>query len=154
VFNIPDLVYDTAHGYPGGVPALATRYCTPHYKMSPNVLSKKVDPDVHSHWTTVEELIKMIHFTGDHRVVHGFAAMVGAVLVYVEDLEHVNDMELLETYTEVMSVFGEFSKLFHVSLADRKITRPEYLQMKAAWHKLQSAAMTLLGRIESLIDEE
>ncbi len=148
VFNIPDLVYDTAHDFPGGVPALAQRM-----GMSAKILNNKVKQTVDTHHTTVNDAVKMIDITGDDRIAHGFAALVGGIIVKLADFDNVSDMALLETYTKLMAEFGDFGKDFHATLTDGKITRAEFNKLKEDLYRLHSAAHTLLGRVESLIDE-
>lgn len=149
VFNLPDLVYHIAHDYPGWIPALALRM-----DMSANVLNKKVNPSIDSHVLTQKEFNQIVDFAdADKRLIHALCANNGGVFVSTVSLDGISDMALLETYTSLMSKFGEFSKDFNAALIDSRITRAEIKTMRSDYYNFQAAMETLFMRLESLVDD-
>lgn len=149
VFNMQDLVYHVAHAYPGGIPALAVRM-----EMSANVLNKKVNPNIDTHVLTFKEFNQIVDFADvDKKLINAMCANNNGVFINTEHLDNISDMALLETYTELVCKFGEFSKDFNVALSDSRITRKEIKAMRMDYYSLQAAMETLFGRLESLVDE-
>lgn len=70
--DILDAVYNTVHGCPGGVAALAARM-----QMSVNTLTHKANPNTTSHQPNPRELIAMQVFTGNYAVLHAMAEALG-----------------------------------------------------------------------------
>jgi hypothetical protein len=149
VFNLNDLLYRIAHKYPGGIPALAARM-----GVSPNVLNKKVDPDLDTHHTTHDNLLTILDFAdSEKQYVQALCANNGGVFVPTDHLDGISDMALLETYTELMAKQGEFSKDFNTALRDGKVTKAEVMVIKQRLHEITAAASVLVSRFESLVDE-
>lgn len=148
MFDISDLVYHTAHDYPGGVLALAGRMC-----VSPNVLNKKVSPKETHHKLTLDEAVKMVELTGDDRIADGFAELVGGVIVKTANFSGISDTALLETYTNLMAQLGIFSGDFNKTLTDGKITPDELKMLQADLYHMQAAGAELMARIATLVEE-
>lgn len=72
VANVADAVYHTAHGYPGGVHALAVRM-----GISPNTLMHKVSVNNDTHHLTLRESVTMQEITGNTAVLQAMAAALG-----------------------------------------------------------------------------
>lgn len=149
VFDLPDLVYDIAHDYPGGIPALAVRL-----DVSANVLNKQVNPSIDTHRLALEKLTKLLDYADSNkRFTHALCANNGGVFVSTEHLDGISDMALLETYTQLMAKFGEFSQNFHKALVDQRITGKEITDIKQDMYALNAAGAALIARLESLKDE-
>lgn len=71
-----DAAYHTAHGYPGGVRALAARI-----GMSPNVLQNKVNPNQESHHLTLAEAVTLMDVTDSDAILLAMAAHRGYDLI-------------------------------------------------------------------------
>jgi hypothetical protein len=149
VFYLPDVVYRIAHDYPGGIPALAARM-----GKSPNVLNKKVAPDVESHHATLVDVLTIVDIADrDKRFVNALCANEGGVFVSTQHLDGVSDMALLETYTQLMAKFGEFSKSFNQALSDQRITQAEIKGIQQDMYAMNAAGAALITRLETLVDE-
>jgi hypothetical protein len=70
--DILDAVYNTVHGYPGGVTALAARMGIPV-----NTLTHKANPNTTTHQPNPRELIAMQAFSGNFAVLHAMAEALG-----------------------------------------------------------------------------
>ena len=69
-------LYATAHGYPGGIGALAKAM-----DKSANTLTHKVNPLNDTHHLTLDEALQIVALTGNYAVLHAIAANVGHVMV-------------------------------------------------------------------------
>lgn len=149
VFHLPDLVYDIAHDYPGGIPTLAVRL-----GKSANVLNKQVNPAIDTHRLNLEDLISILDYAdSDNKFTHALCANKGGVFVSTEHLDGISDMALLETYTQLMARIGEFSQSFHKALSDQRITKAEIEEQKQQLYMLNAAGAALVARLETLVDE-
>lgn len=70
--SVPDAIYHTVHGYPGGVAALAARM-----GMSANTLTHKANPATGSHYMRPDELVTIQLFGGNAAVLSAMAAALG-----------------------------------------------------------------------------
>lgn len=70
--SVPDAIYHTVHGYPGGVAALAARMGLPV-----GTLTHKANPNNATHHMRPDELVAMQHFSGDAAVLMAMAAALG-----------------------------------------------------------------------------
>lgn len=74
--DVGDAAYQTAHGYPGGITALATRM-----GVSANTLTHKVNPHNTTHHLSLREAVDMQFFADDAAVLHAMAARLGYACV-------------------------------------------------------------------------
>ncbi len=74
--NVLDAAYHAAHGYPGGVAALAVRM-----GMSANTLNHKLNPNTPTHHLSLAEAMSLQVMTGDVAVLQAMAAALGYTCV-------------------------------------------------------------------------
>ena len=148
VLNLADTVHHMAHAFPGGIAALAQRMGKGY-----TVLKNKLNPNMDSHHLNIGELEEAVDLCNSDAVAEWACANRGGVFVKLLAQDQISDMALLETYTNLMAKFGQFSGNFNTSLADGKFSRAECDELKADGTKMQQALQTLLSRIEGLIDE-
>ena len=72
VMSVPDAIYHTVHGYPGGVAALAARMGLPA-----GTLNHKANPNNATHHLHPAELVAMQQLSGNAAVLHAMAAALG-----------------------------------------------------------------------------
>lgn len=70
--DIADAAYNTAHGYPGGIGALAVRMGS-----NANTLTAKVNQQNTTHHLSLREAVAMQHFSGNHAILHAMAEALG-----------------------------------------------------------------------------
>jgi hypothetical protein len=75
-FDVIDAAYHTAHGFPGGVPALSQRM-----GMIPSTLMSKVALNNTSHHVTLREAVTMQEVTGNVSILQAMAASLGYDIV-------------------------------------------------------------------------
>jgi hypothetical protein len=148
--SFPDLLYRIAHQYPGAVPALAARM-----GKNQTVLQHKLNPNCSTHGINADEIEHLVDFSGSNlEVAEYFAGKVGAVVVKLADLPTVGDMELLDEFLGVLRELGELSAEFQHSWADGRITPQEFTRIRKEANDVQAQIITLLARIESLVEPD
>ena len=75
VMSVPDAIYHTVHGYPGGVAALAARMGLPV-----GTLTHKANPNNTNHYVRPDELVALQHFSGNVAVLMAMAAALGCTV--------------------------------------------------------------------------
>lgn len=70
--DVGDAAYNVAHGYPGGVAALAARM-----GVNAATLTAKVNQQNTTHHLSVREAVAMQHFSGNHAILHAMAEALG-----------------------------------------------------------------------------
>lgn len=144
--NITDAAYATAHDYPGGTQSLG-----PRLGISPAVLRGKVNPNDPSHKLTLVEAMRMMHITGDHRILHAMADECGHVCIMLPTTPN-SDMALLDSFMGVMKELGEFAEEFRKDWNDGTISHEELDRLKKEFYEMQQAGLELMSRIEALAE--
>lgn len=138
--------FNTIHDYPGGSIALA-----PQMGVSASYLRSAVNPNSPEFSLSLERVDKLMSLTGDKRILQALADNQGCAVVELPKFE-ISDVAVLESYTTVIGELGEFSTAFNQSLSDGKITRNEFERMRVEMNQAVAAALSLIGRIEQLVD--
>ena len=149
--SFPDLLYRIAHQYPGAVPALAVRM-----GKNQTVLQHKLNPNCSTHGINADEIEQLVDFTGSNMAVaEYFAGKIGAVVVRVSDAHAaVGDIELLDEFLSLVHELGELSGEFQRSWADGRITQKEFTRIRKEANDVQGQIISLMSRIESLVEPE
>lgn len=146
--NVLDAAFHTAHDFPGGVPALAQRMAP----MSPNVLNKKVDPNVDTHHLRLDESVKMQSIAGDFRILHAMAFTLNHVAIPLPNFDAIGDMELLDGFMDIIRELGELTQEFQASWADGRITKNELSRIQSEGEDVQCRMAIFMQRIGSLVE--
>lgn len=135
--------------YTAGVPALAARM-----GVKAGTLYNKADADAESHHQpTLRDVVLATQLTGDLRVVDALNEMFQRAAYNVAVHSNTSDTALLELLTVVGFQKGEFYKALHDALVDHRFSRAELLRIRATAFDVVSALMTLVSRVEGLVDE-
>ena len=100
--TVPDAVYHTVHGYPGGVVALAARM-----GVSANTLTHKANPNNDTHHMRPDELVAMQALSGNCAVLHAMAAALG--FVCTPSVPDQSDGDPVEAFMLQQRAQGEYS---------------------------------------------
>lgn len=103
---------------------------------------------------TMRDLILVTQLSGDFRILDSIESMFGRVAYNVTIHNRVSDQALLELLTALGKENGEFHAALHQGLMDRKFTRNEFNRVRAEAFDIVSALMTVITRLEGLIDDE
>jgi hypothetical protein len=149
VTDVFDAFNRVVHDYPEGVARLASRMA-----MSPGVLYNKANNNESAHHKpTLGDAVLASLATGDHRILHAFAATLGEVCFPLPDLSKVSDSALLELINTVGAEGGDFYRAINDGMADRRYTRAEHAAVRAEAHQFVAAICEALARLEGLVDD-
>jgi len=70
--DVADAAYNTAHGYPGGITALALRM-----GVNAATLTNKINPNNSTHHLSLREAVAMQALSGDYAILHAMAEALG-----------------------------------------------------------------------------
>ncbi len=146
--SIKDAAYKTVHRHPGGAASLA-----PRLGMTQATLNSKVNPNTVTHKLMLDEAQMLMALTGDHSILRAQCDELGYLPPIPRVDFPVSDTALLETYTKMMAELGDFSREFHASLVDGKVTRKEVTRMRTEMNELMSACEELLSRVEQIVED-
>lgn len=126
--DILDAFYNTVHGYPGGVTALAARM-----GMSPNTLTHKANPNTATHQPNPRELIDVQLFSGNYAVLHAMAEALGHTCSRATPDQAGGDP--VDTFTRLQVAHADFCR----AVADALLVGDEVSrnQMRRADHMAQ-----------------
>lgn len=122
--------------------------------LRPGTLYNKADADAESHnQPTLRDVVQITQRTGDTRVLDALNEMFDRAAFDVAPLTHASDEALLELITRMGTESGEFHKAVHDALVNRDFTRKHLQQIRGEAFDLVGALMTLVARVEGLLDE-
>lgn len=140
--------YRVVHDYPAGVESLARRTA-----MSPGTLYNKATLTDTHHKPTLADAVLVSMATGDHRILHAFAATLGEVCIPLPDFSKVSDSALLELINNIGAEGGDFHLAINEGLADGSYERAEHSRVKAEAFQFMAAICEAMARLEGLIDD-
>jgi hypothetical protein len=138
-----DAVYRLAHGYPGGVVALAARM-----GISPNTLQHKVNPHADGHHTYIEDAEAMTVFSQDPQVAQSLALACGHVCLPVAKTGR---GELAFEIAAVGKEFGDVMAATLKALEDGKVTNRELAEFDKQFQEHLAAVIRLRGELVARI---
>lgn len=117
-------------------------------------LYNKADADIESQaQPTLRDLILSAQGYDDYRVLDALDEMFGRVAIDLRSHQHQSDEALLELLTALGKENGEFHAALLDALQGKKFTREGMNLIRAEAFDLVRAAMTLLHRVEGLVDD-
>lgn len=135
--------------YSFGVPELAQLM-----GIKPGTLYNKADADEDTHHQpTLRDVVLATRLSGDMRVLDSLDAQFGRAAFDVTPMAHVSDEALLELLTRLGSETGEFHAALHRALVDKRFSAEELCLIRAEAFDMVSALMTLVQRLEGLVDD-
>lgn len=142
--DVMDAAYHLAHGYPGGVPALAQRM-----GKSPNVLNSKVSLNADkTHHLTLREAVAMQEISGDARILQAMAGALGYACVSLHtDADHTT----MEQVMHLAKEFGEVLVSVNTAVADGRVTPNEMQDCERQAAELCAALTGVLGVVRSMM---
>ena len=146
--NIDDTIYRVAHGYPGGIPALAARM-----GMNPGVLQNKVNPNCSTHKTSAEEAAVIADVTDADDIARAFAARRHMICVHLAQFDDISDQALLDLFLTLEKEQGNWSETIQKALADGTIYADEFAKIKKEFDEYCAAGAEVMSRLQSLVRE-
>ncbi len=122
--------------------------------MRPGTLYNKADADVESHnQPSLRDVVLLSQLTGDMRVLDALDAMFHRAAFDVTPYTLTSDAALLELVTQMGIENGHFHAELNAALIDGHFTSMELQRLRKEALEMVSALMTVVKRVEGLIDE-
>lgn len=135
--------------YAHGVPALAEKM-----GLKPGTLYNKADSDDDTHHQpTLRDVVLATRLTGDMRVLDALNEHFGRAAFDVTPHRAMSDEALLELFLTLAKEVGEFHGVARSALLDRNFNTQSLNAIRAETFDMVSALMTLVARLEGLLDE-
>lgn len=148
LMSIADAAYHTAHGYPGGVTALAARMGVPV-----GTLTHKVNPNNDSHHLRPDELLSLQYLSGNAAVLHAMAAHLGYTCTRA--MPDQSGGNTVEAFMRLQVAFAEVVRAIADPLsrmetdANSWVTRAELRRVDAMVGDLHTATAHLVGAMRA-----
>jgi hypothetical protein len=135
--------------YGFGVPELAKLMV-----MKPGTLYNKADADEDTHHQpTLRDVVLATRLSGDMRVLDSLDEGFGRAAFDVAHLADVSDEALLDLLAKLGRESGEFHAELQMALSNRAFTTKNMGRIRAEAFDMVSALMTLVARLEGLVDD-
>lgn len=122
--------------------------------LKPGTLYNKADADEETHHQpTLRDVVLATRLSGDMRVLDALDEQFGRAAFSVRELTHLSDDALLELLTSFGAESGEFHAELRTALADKKFSGRELARVRAEAFDVVAALMTLVTRLEGLVDD-
>lgn len=145
--TISHLAYRIAHEFKGGVVGLAALM-----GRGDKVLASKLNPNTQTHHLTIEELEMMIDFTDtNYQLAQYFADKCNAVVFKLPDVLDHGDMNLLDSYMQIMKEMGDLAAEFQKAYADGSIDRKEFTRIANEVTGVQARLLAFQSTVESKV---
>lgn len=117
-------------------------------------LYNKADADAESQsQPTLRDIVIATEATADMQVLDALEETFGRIAFDTTRLAHVSDGALLELLTKLGQESGEFHSALHKALIDKKFSQEDLQLIRGEAFDVVGALMTLVSRVEGLVDE-
>lgn len=146
--DVFDAAYRVAHDYPHrGAVGLAAKL-----GKNPGTFLNKVNPGQETHQLTLGEAVEMQAISGDHRILHAMAAVLGEACFPLPDLSDLSDQALLELINRIGAEGGDFHREINHSLSDNRICAREFARIEDEAMQFIAAIGEAVARMKGMID--
>lgn len=145
--SVMDAAYRLAHGYPGGIPALAARM-----GKSANTLQHECNPNTTGHKLGLADAALMTALSGDPSIAQALARAARGVFVQLPTDGSVSDEALLEQFATLVQDFGQVGASMNEALADGRVTPREFERFASTVDAMCAAAVQLRERFSQLVE--
>ena len=122
--------------------------------IKPGTLYNKADADEETHHQpTLRDVLLATRLTGDYRVLDSLNEQFGRAAFDVTPHKQLSDEALLELFLNLGKEVGEFHSVARSALMDRNFNVRSLNVIRAEAFDMVSALMTLVARLEGLLDE-
>ena len=126
----------------------------PQMGLKPGTLYNKADADEDTHHQpSLRDVVLATRLTGDLRVLDALNEHFGRACFDCTPLTHISDEALLELLLTLHKESGEFHSVMRSALIDRNFNPASLNVIRAEAFDMVSALMTLVARLEGLLDE-
>ena len=126
----------------------------PRMGMKAGTLYNKADADADSHnQPTLRDVVALTQITGDTRVLDALNELFGRAAFDVSCFGERSDEALLELLTVLAAENGELHTALRDGLRSKRFTAAHLQRIRGEAFDLVAAVMTLVHRVEGLVDE-
>lgn len=117
--------------------------------MAPHLLLNKVNPDQTHNKLSLAEAVRLQLVTGDHRILHEIARILGYVVIRIENYPQSgpSDIELLTLYGQWNASTGAVHHEIAEALDDQIVTEAEQAAIEQRFYQATTAGLTYLHRM-------
>jgi hypothetical protein len=120
----------------------------------PGTLYNKADGGDEAHnQPNLRDVVQVTQATGDMRIVEAMAETFGLATFACTPTRTASDEALLELLTTLGAEHGEFHQALGAALSGKRFTLEAYLRIRSEAFDVVSALMTLVQRVEGLLDD-
>ncbi len=121
--------------------------------LKPGTLYNKADADEDTHHQpSLRDVVLATRLTGDMRVLDALNESFGRAAFDLNDCGEKSDEALMDLLNGLDVQKGEFHKALRNAFADKRFEIHEFVLVRAEAFQMVSALMTLVNRLEGLID--
>lgn len=122
--------------------------------MKRGTLYNKADSDEASHnQPTLRDVVLVTQLTGDLRVIDALNERFGRAVFDLRSQQAASDAALLELIAALGAENGDFHRAVHEALVEHRFTAEGMTRIRAEAFDVAGALMTLVHRLEGLVDE-
>ena len=143
--TVADAAYDTFHSFKEGTEALAQQM-----GIGKQVLINKLNPNNTTHHLTLDEAVRLMHGTGDVRLIHALAAEFGGVYVPLPEQGNAQVTSVLGDISKMSVEFGALIKEVADDIQDGVITPNEHRKIQKEADELRKALAHLMADLEEM----
>lgn len=114
-------------------------------------LHKKSDPYNPEDIFTVQETLKLMQKTKNYSILYTIAAQLNNTCIAIPHYNGVDDMELLDAWSNWSDERGDTVSVIHITLMDSTIEHNELMQIEKEMFQDFHTELALLARLKSLI---
>lgn len=144
--DLMDEIHEIAHGYPGGVEALAARM-----GKNPGTMRKKLLPNEDTHDLTVKELRKIVDYCDTDKIAQAFAADRGLICIKMPEFDQLSDKEILDLFLDLQAKQGEWAREISKAMQNGEIDWDELMSIRKEYEKFITAAAEVMNRLQSFM---
>lgn len=138
-------IYATLHDN-GGPKVLG-----PKMRLSPAVLSHKCNPYQPRNHLTVHESVRLQIVTGDARILHEMARLLGYIVIRIENTPSPSDTELLTLYCRWNAESGDIHRAIADAFDAPKLTPQHQTRIEQQFHAATTAGFVCVQRMGGLV---
>ncbi len=142
--SVADAVFDTVRAN-GGPTLLGQRL-----GIRPAVLANKANPRQTGNHLSLNESLRVMLVTGDHRILRALASALGYVLVPI-DCPPPSDIELLTLYAKWQDKSGQVHHAIARAFQDRRVTKGAHCEVERRFFDATADGLTYIQRMGGLV---
>lgn len=149
----PDIAPDVFEAFRQVVHAYGVQHLAPLMGVRPGTLYNKADAaeDTH-HQPTLRDVVQVTQITGDYSILDALNGMFGRAAFDCQPMAAASDQDLLDLLASLGVHNGSFSSALRDGLRARRFTAASLRVVRAEAFDLVAALMTLLQRLEDIVD--